>query len=166
MVSAIIEKITSVYGYTYIIPTICTFGILCNLINLSVLFNRRLKESPYTYLTGLAVSDLLSLFFINTTTFTRGSWFFKTVQVDYWLKKLERQLFLPSANIFSALSVAIIGTLTIERYLFIKFPLKAIGYCSPKIARRIMALLFVCVLCFRFPMYLFFDVKYDFKPDT
>lgn len=157
-----IEKITKYYGYSYIIPCVCTFGIICNIMNLSVLASRRLKESPYTYLTALAYFDLLTLLFTLTTTFSRGSWSAQLfaadgVHVEYVLKKLERLFFLPSANLFSALSITVTVVLTIERYLFIKFPMHASSFCTPSNARRIVGILIALVLAFRLPMYFFSD---------
>jgi hypothetical protein len=65
---------------------------------------------------------------------------------------------LPSANLFSAISVTITVALTIERYFFIKFPMHVTTYCSPTNAKR--TILFIClfVLLFRLPMYFFSDV--------
>lgn len=156
------EKITQ-YGYAYLVPSISVFGILCNLINLSVLLNSRLKESPYTYLTGLATFDLLTLLFGLCITFTRSQqlWFsnISDLRREFILANLEKKFFIPTANLFSALSVTITVTLTIERYLFIKFPMHASTYCLPKYARKIIFLLFILVFLFRIPMYLFRDVK-------
>lgn len=156
-----IEKITKHYGYSYINPFFCTFGIVCNIINLFVLSSRRLKESPYTYLTGLAVSDLLTLIFNFTTAFTRGHWidYKNNPDTEYWLKKLDRSIFLPSANVFSALTVCITVALTVERYLFIKFPMHASSYCTTQNARIIMLIILVFVFLVRSPMYFFIDIK-------
>ena len=52
-----------VAGYRYVMLTICIFGVVCNILNLCVLLQRRLKESPYTYLTGLALADMFTLDF-------------------------------------------------------------------------------------------------------
>jgi hypothetical protein len=155
-----IEKLTTYYGYTYLIPFICMFGIICNLINLSVLKNPKLRESPYTYLTGLAICDLLTLVSSFSITFTRGNWFesFQSVTIVYWLKLFERKCFLPIANIFSALSVTITVALTVERYFFIKLPMKANAYCSPKFARKIILILIFLVFMFRLPMFFFWSV--------
>lgn len=160
MNSTTFEKITTYYGYTYFIPSICLFGIVCNLINLSVLTNSKLRESPYTYLTGLAVSDILTLLSSFTITFTRGNWFdsYKSVTVNYWFKLFERKFFLPTANIFSAFSVIITVALTLERYVFIKMPMKASAFCSPKFARKIILALFVLVTMFRLPMFFFWSI--------
>lgn len=155
-----IDKITNYYGYGYIISCLCMFGILCNIINLYVLSSRRLKESSYTYLSGLAWSDLLTLLFTFTTTFTRGQWieYQNGTGRELWLKKLERSVFLPSANLFSALSISITVALTIDRYLFIKFPTCLSSKFSNMKAKKIMFILAILVLIFRIPMYFFNDV--------
>ena len=61
-------------GYRYVMLPICIFGVVCNLLNLSVLLQRRLKESPYTYLTGLALADMLTLIFISSLSIVRGDY--------------------------------------------------------------------------------------------
>ena len=48
----------------YILPVICVFGILCNILNLIILTRPQMKESPYTYLLGLAMADLAVLVFV------------------------------------------------------------------------------------------------------
>jgi hypothetical protein len=157
-----IKQITQ-YGYAYIVPSICVFGIICNILNLTVLLNPRLKESPYTYLTGLATFDILTLLFGLSLTFTRSQslWFSHSFDLkrEYIFSKLEKNFFLPTTNVFSPMSVLITVALTIERFLFIKFPMKATSYCLPEYARRIILILFVFATLFRIPMYQFYDAK-------
>nr|QVK45816.1 G protein-coupled receptor [Proales similis] len=152
-----IEKLTKFYGYSYINPGMCFFGIFCNLINLSVLLSKGLKESPYTYLTGLATCDILTLLFTISTSVTRGVWIKYFRSFEFILVRLERLFFLPSANVFSATSIFITVALTIERYLFIRFPMHAASYCTARNARIIITILFICIVTFRTPMYLFSD---------
>ena len=42
----------------YVVPVVCLFGIACNALNLLVLTHRQMRGSPYTYLLGLAVTDV------------------------------------------------------------------------------------------------------------
>jgi hypothetical protein len=42
----------------YVVPAVCMFGIACNALNLLVLTRRQMRGSPYTYLLGLAVTDV------------------------------------------------------------------------------------------------------------
>ena len=160
--STTISTITQ-YGYAYIVPSICGFGIVCNIINLTVLLNKRLKESPYTYLTGLATFDILTLLFTLSITFTRSQslWFSYEIDLthDFIMSKLEKRFFLPTANLFSPMSVLITVALTLERFLFTRFPMKASSFCLPEYARKVVFILFIAVFIFRIPVYLFYDVK-------
>jgi hypothetical protein len=160
--STTISTITQ-YGYAYIVPSICGFGIVCNIINLTVLLNKRLKESPYTYLTGLATFDILTLLFTLSMTFTRSQslWFSYEIDLihDFIMLKLEKRFFLPTANLFSPMSVLITVALTLERFLFTRFPMKASSFCLPEYARKVVFILFIAVFIFRIPVYLFYDVK-------
>ncbi|CAF0758873.1 unnamed protein product [Brachionus calyciflorus] len=152
-----IQEFTKNYGYRYIIPFVCIFGILCNILNLNVLASRRLKESPYIYLKFLAWSDLLTLAFTLTLSFTRG-FQFDDLNVQYLLQKMEKIIFIPSANVFSAFTVAITVALTVERYFYIKFPIHASNFYTSKYAKKISFVTFILVLLFRLPMYFFTDV--------
>jgi hypothetical protein len=158
MNSSRIEHITRFYGYSFINPLVCALGIIFNIVNLTVLSSRRLKESPYTYLTGLACFDLLTMLSTFYMTFTRGCWLKYYKKHEYSIMKLERLFFLPSANLFSAISVTITVALTVERYFFVKFPMHVTTYCSPTNAKRTIAVIFIIVLLFRLPMYFFSDV--------
>lgn len=153
-----IENFTKNVGYRYIIPFVCTFGIFCNIINLIVLASPRLKESPYIYLIFLALSDILTLAFTLTLSFTRG-FHFENIDIQYIVLKLEKKIFIPTANVFSALSVVITVALTVERYLYIKFPMHASNFYTSQYAKRISLILFIFIAIFRSPMYFFTDVK-------
>lgn len=48
----------------YAVPVVCVMGVVLNCLNLRVLSERCLKESPYTYLSAMAVLCLLNLVMI------------------------------------------------------------------------------------------------------
>ena len=152
-----IDVVTKAF-YMYINSIVCIIGILCNTFNLTVLSSPRLKESPFTYLTTLACSDLLTLLFTLSTSFTRG-FLPLSISLNYELffKRVERLFFIPTANVFSGFSIAVIVALTLERFLFTKFPLTAATYCTKYNARRVIVILFSLILFFRMPMYFFSD---------
>lgn len=157
MESDTIDIITKAF-YVYVNSIICIIGIEFNILNLTILKSPILNESPFTYLTALAYSDLLTLFFTLTTTFTRG--FVSNtsyVNIELFLKRMERLVFIPTANVFSAMSALVIVALTFERFFFVKFPMHSPIYCTKKNARRIIFALFVFILVFRLPMYFFSD---------
>jgi hypothetical protein len=57
----------------FVVPAVCMFGIACNALNLLVLTRRQMRGSPYTYLLGLAVTDVtvLTLSFVESALFKR-----------------------------------------------------------------------------------------------
>ena len=159
MASDTVDLITNAF-YNYIFPSICLFGILCNTLNLTVLSSKRLRESPFTYLTALACADLLTFCFTLSTFFSRGNFInYSSINIKYFVKKTEILFFMPTVNVFSAMSVSVVVALTIERFLFMKFPLHASTICTKHYARRVVAILFVFIALFRLPMYFFRDVQ-------
>lgn len=90
MKSERIDGISKLF-YVYLNPTVCIIGILFNCFNLTVLTSPRLKESPFTYLTGLACADLLTLLFTLLSSITRSylpEW--NDIQIEYSIKRIER----------------------------------------------------------------------------
>lgn len=110
--------------YKYIGPVLCVFGILGNIINLIVLSRQQLVESPYIYLKALAVTDMSALLF---------SFPFMVVSREsttYSLKWYNAYIFLPFVNFFTASSIWITVVMTIDRFIFVKFPIWARWRCS------------------------------------
>lgn len=141
--------------YTYLGPSICAFGILCNILNLIVLTQHQLKESPYTYLTGLAFTDLgallLSFFYM---VFSH-----KNVGVYFW-RFFDAHIFLPVVNICTNSSVWIVVLLTIERFLFVRHPLWAKATCDRTSAKVKIVCIILLILVLNIPRFLVFKVSY------
>lgn len=118
-------------------PFICAFGIICNTINLAVLSQRVLKDSPYTYLTALAISDLtlLTTSFIHLVTSNESYTFLKAFYDVY--------VFFSFGNVFFNVSVWLVVALTIERVLFVTHPMTF--HPSKKIAR--VCCVFIYSIC-------------------
>ena len=136
-----------VAGYRYVMSTICIFGIVCNILNLCVLLQRRLKESPYTYLTGLAFADMLTLMSISPVSIVRGD-YIRHENLFLILTRLEAQIYMPLANYFGQVSIMITVALTVERYLFTTYPLRTQSFCKPTYARRVVAIILIlCAIC-------------------
>jgi hypothetical protein len=142
-----------VAGYRYVMLTICIFGIVCNLLNLCVLLQRRLKESPYTYLTGLAVADMLTLMSISPMSIVRGD-YIRNDHLFFLLTRFELHISMPLANYFGQVSIMITLALTIERYLFTTYPLRTRTFCKPLYARIVISLILVVCALLSFPRFL------------
>jgi hypothetical protein len=142
-----------VAGYRYVMLTICIFGIFCNILNLCVLLQRRLKESPYTYLTGLALADMLTLISISPVSIVRGD-YIRHENIFFALTRLEAQIYMPLANYFGQVSIMITVALTMERYLFTTYPLRTQSFCQPTYARRVIAIILILCLITNIPRFL------------
>jgi len=153
-----------VYGYRYVILSICIFGVVCNILNLCVLVQRRLKESPYTYLTALAIADMLTIISISPFSVVRGD-YIRRENIFFALTRFESELYMPLANYFGQVSIMITLALTVERYLFTTYPLRTRTFCKPRYARiAIVIIVFICALL-SFPRFLFETVKKVIGPE-
>jgi hypothetical protein len=153
-----------VAGYRYVMLTICIFGIVCNILNLCVLLQRRLKESPYTYLTGLALADMLTLISISPVSIVRGD-YIRHENIFLTLTRLEAQLYMPLANYFGQVSIMITVALTIERYLFTTYPLRTQSFCKPSYARRVIAIIIIICAIINIPRFLGETVRKMIGPE-
>ncbi len=121
----------------YLIYVLISIGIVFNILNLIVLLNSKLNESPYTYLTSLAFSDLGALFMIAIDKIRQS------INQSSFSDNLHIYLSTPLTNIFVSSSMYITLALTIERFIFVHSPLKAISICRKSTARRICLAIFV-----------------------
>lgn len=102
----------------YIMPSVCLFGILGNTINLTILTRRPMRRSsPYTYLLGLAVTDMTVLS-LSLVDFIISSALHST---SYWSVMFNAFVFYPISNIFTSSSVWITVLLTVERLVNLSF---------------------------------------------
>lgn len=117
--------------------TIIIIGILFNILNLIVLLKSKLNESPYTYLTVLALSDLGALLMVGV----------EKVQQKFANSNSSRTFHiyfvLILINAFLSCSMYVTLALTIERFIFVHSPFKAMTICRKSIARRVCFLIFI-----------------------
>jgi hypothetical protein len=110
--------------------SIIVMGIIFNIINLYVLLKSKLNESPYSYLTILAMSDLGSLLSVGIEKIRQQ--FEQTEAV-----RDSHLIIITILNIFQSCSIYITLALTIERFIFVHSPFKAMTICRKSIARRV-----------------------------
>ena len=55
--------------FTWVLPAICFFGVITNIINIVILSSKDLKEDMYKYMLAYSVSDFLYSFFVSLTLF-------------------------------------------------------------------------------------------------
>ena len=116
--------------------SIIIMGILFNILNLYVLLKSKLNESPYSYLTILAISDLGSLLSVGI----------EKIRQQFEQTELVRDshlIIITILNIFQSCSIYITLALTIERFIFVHSPFKAMTICRKSIARRVCLVIFI-----------------------
>ena len=137
--------------YVYLGPGICVFGMLCNILNLCVLSQKELSDSPYTYLTALAVADfgMLAISFSHLVTVYAANSVSKAIFNVY--------IYFGVGNIFLNCSVWFIVLLTIERMLFVVRPL--LTRSSRKRARIRIAIVIVCCCLLNIPRFFIYEAR-------
>lgn len=131
-------------AYCYILPAICAFGIIGNIMNLITLASKRLKAVSYMYLKALAIADLLCmlfvLFFVSCEILTQlGYSFNKKFSYGFY----QAHLMLPLINWALATGVYIVVALSIERFMSIVFPLKFRTWNSPTRAIKVIIMAYI-----------------------
>jgi hypothetical protein len=118
---------------------VIVIGILLNTLNLVVLLRTKLPESPYTYLTSLAFTDLGALITHLTAKIVNIS----VKQDRHIVQNLHLYLIIPLINTFLSCSMYTTLALTCERFVFVHSPLKAISVCRKSLARKVCVTIFV-----------------------
>lgn len=121
-------------GYAVAIPAVCCVGILLNVVNLTILLTNRFPESSYSYLSALAVADLLSLLCFGVNGVGRGFY-----DGHRGWRAFEVYAYFPLGSSSTTASVFLTVTVTVERYAFIYHPLRSKAWCNRAVARRVVA---------------------------
>lgn len=106
---------------------IIIIGIFFNILNLIVLLKSKLNESPYTYLTMLAFSDLGAISMVGIEKLRQLIWADMPPPVNNLVPTLTDYSHLYVAagiNVFLSSSMYITLALTIERFIFVHSPFK------------------------------------------
>ncbi|XP_073978989.1 probable G-protein coupled receptor 139 [Rhodnius prolixus] len=128
-----------------LLPLVVTVGIMGNVVTVIVMTRKRMKSSTNTYLTALAVSDLLFLIFNMILSFEHQPAIRQSQYVTYWhLHKWT--IWLVDAT--GACSNWLTVSFTLERYIAVKHPLRGKVLCTESRARKVIALviLLACLL--------------------
>ncbi|KAK3104370.1 hypothetical protein FSP39_000402 [Pinctada imbricata] len=138
-----------IHGYLAI--TVCVFGVLANVLNIVVLTQKNMQTSTNVILTGLAISDALTM-----------AAYFPYVLVMYVIHGTdinpERDTYSAAAfqmsyAIFSvvvhSISIWLTVTLAVFRYVFIRFPRRGARYCNIEKAKLavIIVVIVVTIVC-------------------
>ena len=141
----------------YIGPALCFFGIFGNIFNTFVLYRGRLYDSPYVYLKALSITDMLALMMSLP-------YLLNTQNSDHFIANVyNAYIFFPIVNLLTAASVWITVGVTIDRFIFVKFPLLARSYSSgARVKTRIVTIYAIAIL-FTIPRFFSFELVNEFN---
>jgi len=103
-----------------LIPSVVLFGVSGNLVNVAVLTRRSMKSSTNSYLTALAVYDILYLIFALTMTLDHYSGVSSSAWYQHYRLPFGRTLTDTASNTGIWLTL----TFTVERYIGVCHPMK------------------------------------------
>ncbi|EEB13953.1 class A rhodopsin-like G-protein coupled receptor GPRnna13, putative [Pediculus humanus corporis] len=126
-----------------LLPIVVIIGFAGNALTVVVLTHRRMRNSTHTYLTALAISDLLYLVFVFTLSLEHypGS---HTKSFYYYWKFYRFGLWLTDAS--TCVSTWLTVTFTVERYIAVCHPIKGKIICTE--ARARIAIVLIYIFCF------------------
>ena len=143
---------------------VCCLGIIGNILSIVVLTQKCMNSSTYSYLTSLAVCDLLFLLFsmiilVKDTEKPPHDYFSQTNVLIYFSKYLFSYLH-PIAFTFQVTSIWLTLAFTVDRYIMICHPFKAERFCSVSRARKVIAGIYLLGILYNIPKF------FEYRPLT
>lgn len=147
--------------YLKITPALCAFGILCNIINLIVLCHKQMRGSTNCFLTALAVSDMMLLAMqigpIIVSTENLVGYSRKYIIASRYLIIIRYV----TSNFFITCTSWLTVAVTIERFIAIRFALKAKIMCTIYRAKVAIITIFITSFVFHFSKWFEYGVNKD-----
>ena len=157
--STLVVESTTMIDYVcnlYIGPALCIFGILGNIFNIFVLFRGRLLDSPYVYLKALSFTDMFALILsLPYLLFTQNA--------ENFIPNIYNAfVFFPVVNLLTAASVWITVGVTIDRFIFVKFPLLARSYSSGSRVKTRIVTIYIFGVFFTLPRFFCYQLVNEY----
>lgn len=146
---------------------ICSLGIIGNVLSVVVLTRKCMASTTYSYLTALAVCDILVLVF-TMILLTRD---LKKPSDDLqWYSTTYAYMFPyvhPVAIICQVTSIWLTLAFTVDRYIMICHPFQSEHMCSKCRARFAIGVIFVVGILFNIPRFFEYEtVEFNVETDT
>ena len=137
----------------YVQPIITVVGVVGNTISMIVMFQRNNRQTSFgIYLGMLAVSDTLAL------CVTTGYWLERKLSSSP-LRDIDCQTRGWAINALQMNGLFLILSLTFDRLISVRFPLKAVAWCNARRAKHVSAAIFVVVWLVNAPYFVFAHVE-------
>ena len=156
--------------------TVCSIGLVCNMMSLVVLTRRSMRSSTYSYLSALAVCDSLFLLFtmvliskdLKKPVEGEHEWAWSGGWSGGWYPYVFPYVH-ALAFTFQVTSIWLTLTFTVDRYIMICHPFTAEPYCTISRARKVIVVMFLCSLIFNIPKFFEYQtvvLSIPFKNET
>lgn len=145
--------------------SVCSIGIVCNILSVIVLTRRVMNSSTYSYLTALAVCDTLALLFTlilyseDTKYPVEGNLKWAEPAYVYLFPVVH-----PAALTFQVTSIWLTLAFTVDRYIMICHPFKAEKMCSVSRARKVIVCIYILGIIFNIPRFLEYKTEETMVP--
>ncbi|CAH0550466.1 unnamed protein product [Brassicogethes aeneus] len=124
--------------YSVIVPILCVFGVFANALCLMVLRKAKLSASVYTYLSVLALVDLMGSILLLLAGLSNGALWYEGW--GYW----DALVGVPLQGTVNCLGVCAVIFVMIDRvtYLWDSHSCAKPPFCDPLVARKVMGICF------------------------
>ena len=151
-----IQSFTSYLAYVvgvginrYVLPMLVIVGACGNFISMLVMFQRQNRHTSFSiYLGNLAISD-------NCVLFTAGYYWVAAELLGRTFYDIECKIFIWLLDTFQHNGVLLILSVTLDRFVAVRFPFNAAAWCRAKRAKIVSACVFVVVAVYSLPHLLF-----------
>ncbi|XP_022658008.1 uncharacterized protein LOC111249019 [Varroa destructor] len=147
-------EIWTTIANSYIQPVLSAFGIVGNVFMLLTIHYGHLSDSPYVYLKCIALGDLILLIVICGLSFARCATCQFSLETAYYLKLYDRYVYLVLSNLMIGWLVLLTLVMTIERFVYVRWPIKTQSWCTRERAKRACVILFL-IACSSQPLRMF-----------
>ncbi|XP_045203461.1 probable G-protein coupled receptor 139 [Mercenaria mercenaria] len=145
----------------YIPPVLLALGTIGNLLSFIIMAKSMLKVSTYSYLAVLAIMDILVLY-VGLLRMWVGQFSVDAQHTSNSMCKLVSFL----GYVSSDTSVWLIVAVTIERFIAVKFPLRAPRMCNVHRARLVIILIVTIICCINMHIIWTVELQYTSNNNT
>ncbi|KAH3822851.1 G-protein coupled receptor dmsr-1-like [Dreissena polymorpha] len=150
-----------IHGYLAVI--VCALGVLANVLNIIVLTRKNMISSTNIILTGLAISDGLTMAFCFPFALQTYVLYGPTSSVERDTLSNARYTLTYAivSVILHSISIWLTVTLAVFRYVFIRFPRIGAYYCNIKRAKAAVVIVSIVVTVVCIPN----SISYEFRSE-
>ncbi|XP_052231902.1 FMRFamide receptor-like [Dreissena polymorpha] len=157
------KLIESIPGYSLcmitLLPILCVFGIIGIIVTIIVLSHKSMSTSTNNYLISIAVTDLLFLIVLGVRVFDTR---LERVTHHYYLVVMTYGSIV--IKVFLLASIWLTVMLTVERYIAICHPLRAMTLCTVVRARIIIISIVVIAILYHTVDIFRYEVQFHWDP--